>query len=41
MIGAALLLWLGLVDARAQVYGTDYLSFEGVGFVLDNPTSSN
>jgi hypothetical protein len=39
-ISAALLLWLGLVDARAQaVYGTDYLSFEGVGVVLDNPTS--
>jgi hypothetical protein len=29
------------VDARAQaVYGTDYLSFEGVLIVLDNPTSS-
>ena len=41
VIGAALLLWLGVADARAQaVYGTDYLSFDGVGVVLDNPTSA-
>lgn len=31
---------LSLDDARAQVYGTDYISFEGVLVVLDNPTST-
>lgn len=29
----------GPMDARAQVYGTDYLAFHGRAFVLDNPTS--
>jgi hypothetical protein len=27
-------------DVRAQVYGTDYLSFQGRLIVLDNPTSA-
>jgi hypothetical protein len=26
--------------AQAQVYGTDYLSFEGTAVILDNPTSA-
>jgi hypothetical protein len=38
-LGAALVLWLGLADTRAQTYGVDYLSFQGTGVVLDNPTS--
>jgi hypothetical protein len=29
-----------LSDARAQTYGVDYLSFQGTGVVLDNPTSA-
>jgi hypothetical protein len=29
----------GLAGAQAQVYGTDYISFEGTAVVLDNPTS--
>jgi hypothetical protein len=32
-------LWVGLVDARAQTYGTDYLAFHGRVYVLDNPPS--
>jgi hypothetical protein len=33
---------LGLASSpvQAQVYGTDYLSFQGTGIVLDNPTSA-
>jgi hypothetical protein len=34
------LLFLNLSDARAQVYGTDYLTFEGSLYILDNPTST-
>jgi hypothetical protein len=36
----AVLLFFNLSDARAQVYGTDYLSFEGSLYILDNPTSA-
>ena len=38
--GAAALFGVGLGDARAQVYGTDYLAFQGTAVVLDNPTSA-
>jgi hypothetical protein len=40
LASAVFALILSLADARAQVYGTDYISFEGVLVVLDNPTSS-
>jgi hypothetical protein len=33
--------WLAsFAGAQAQVYGTDYLSFQGMAVVLDNPTSA-
>jgi hypothetical protein len=40
ILGAALVMWFGLADARAQTYGVDFLSFQGIGVVLDNPTSA-
>ena len=40
LASAVFALALSSADARAQTYGTDYISFEGVLVVLDNPTSS-
>jgi hypothetical protein len=39
LLAAMFVLLFGFVDAQAQTYGTDYLSFEGALYVLDNPTS--
>jgi hypothetical protein len=40
LTSAVFALALSLAEAGAQTYGTDYISFEGVLVVLDNPTSS-
>jgi hypothetical protein len=40
ILAAALVVWFGPAGARAQTYGVDYLSFQGTGVVLDNPTSA-
>jgi hypothetical protein len=39
-LATAAVLGVGFADARAQTYGVDYLSFQGAGVVLDNPTSA-
>jgi hypothetical protein len=40
VLATAVVFGAALSDARAQTYGVDYLSFQGTGVVLDNPTST-